>query len=104
MSDMLETFVRKGIENEIKTNYPHIQHPAGMYAKIVQVKTDNEKYVYTLKILDKTLNVDNDFPEIPNVKSSIRAQKKTLWLYFYYMEEVMYLFWGGVNDDYCRGK
>lgn len=52
MSDMLETFVRKGIENEIKTNYPHIQHPAGMYAKIVQVKTDNEKYVYTLKILD----------------------------------------------------
>ena len=37
MSDMLETFVRKGIENEIKTNYPHIQHPAGMYAKIVQV-------------------------------------------------------------------
>ena len=32
MSDMLETFVRKGIENEIKTNYPHIQHPAGMYA------------------------------------------------------------------------
>ena len=75
---MLETFVRKGIENEIKTNYPHIQHPAGMYAKIVQVKTDNEKYVYTLKILDKTLNVDNDFPEIPNVKSSIRAQKEDI--------------------------
>ena len=41
MSDMLETFVRKEIENEIKTNYPHIQHPAGMYAKIVQVKTKN---------------------------------------------------------------
>ena len=78
MSDMLETFVRKGIENEIKTNYPHIQHPAGMYAKIVHVKTDNEKYVYTLKILDKTLNVNNDFPEIPNVKSSIKAQKEDI--------------------------
>ena len=49
-----------------------------MYAKVVQVKTDNEKYVYTLKILDKTLNVDNDFPEIPNVKSSIRAQKEDI--------------------------
>ena len=72
MSDMLETFVRKGIENEIKTKYPHIQHPAGMYAKVVQVKTDNEKYVYTLKILDKT------FPEIPNVKSSIKARKEDI--------------------------
>lgn len=30
MSDMLETFVRKEITNEIKTNYPHIQYPAGM--------------------------------------------------------------------------
>ena len=49
-----------------------------MYAKVVQVKTDNEKYVYTLKILDKTLNVDNDFPEIPNVKSSIKARKEDI--------------------------
>lgn len=104
MSDMLETFVRKGIENEIKTNYPHIQHPAGMYAKIVQVKTDNEKYVYTLKILDKTLNVDNDFPEIPNVKSSIRAQKEDIVavLLLYGGSDVFVL--GGVNDDHCRGK
>ena len=75
MSDMLETFVRKGIENEIKTNYPHIQHPAGMYAKIVQVKTDNEKYVYTLKILDKTMNTNEDFPEIPGVKTDIAFEK-----------------------------
>lgn len=53
MSDMLETFVRKGIENEIKTNYPHIQHPAGMYAKIVQVKTDNENMCTLSKFLTK---------------------------------------------------
>ena len=104
MSDMLETFVRKEITNEIKTNYPHIQYPAGMYARIVQAKQDGEKYMYTLKILDKTLNVDNDFPEIPNVRSAYRYRKMILWLFFYYMEEVMYLFWGGVNDDHCRGK
>lgn len=95
MSDMLETFVRKEIENEIKTNYPHIQHPAGMYAKVVQVKTDNEKYVYTLKILDKTLNVDNDFPEIPNVKSSIKAQKEDI--------VVVLLLYGG-SDVFILGR
>lgn len=95
MSDMLETFVRKEIENEIKTNYPHIQHPAGMYAKIVQVKTDNEKYVYTLKILDKTLNVDNDFPEIPNVRSSIQVQKDDI--------VVVLLLYGG-SDVFILGR
>ena len=66
-----------------------------MYAKVVQVKTDNEKYVYTLKILDKTLNVDNDFPEIPNVKSSIRAQKEDI--------VVVLLLYGG-SDVFVLGR
>ena len=95
MSDMLEVFVKKTMEKEIKENYPHIQNPPGMYAKVVQVKTDNEKYVYTLKILDKTLNVDNDFPEIPNVKSSIRAQKEDI--------VVVLLLYGG-SDVFVLGR
>ena len=72
-----------------------VQHPAGMYAKVVQAKTDNEKYVYTLKILDKTLNVDNDFPEIPNVKSSIMAQKEDI--------VVVLLLYGG-SDVFVLGR
>ena len=95
MSDMLETFVRKGITNEIKTNYPHIQYPAGMYARIVQAKQDGEKYMYTLKILDKTLNVDNDFPEIPNVRSSIQIQKDDI--------VVVLLLYGG-SDVFILGR
>ena len=58
-------------------------------------KTDNEKYVYTLKILDKTLNVDNDFPEIPNVKSSIMAQKEDI--------VVVLLLYGG-SDVFVLGR
>lgn len=92
MSDMLETFVRKEITNEIKTNYPHIQYPAGMYARIVQA---GEKYMYTLKILDKTLNVDNDFPEIPNVRSSIQIQKDDI--------VVVLLLYGG-SDVFILGR
>lgn len=29
MSDMLEVFVKKTMEKEIKENYPHIQNPPG---------------------------------------------------------------------------
>lgn len=53
MSDMLETFVRKEITNEIKTNYPHIQYPAGMYARIVQAKQDAKNICTLSRFLTK---------------------------------------------------
>lgn len=42
-----------------------------MYAKVIQVKESSGGYTYTLKILDKAMNNDNDFPEIPNVKTEV---------------------------------
>ena len=66
-----------------------------MYARIVQAKQDGEKYMYTLKILDKTLNVDNDFPEIPNVRSSIQIQKDDI--------VVVLLLYGG-SDVFILGR
>ena len=66
-----------------------------MYARIVQAKQDGEKYMYTLKILDKTLNVDNDFPEIPNVRSSIQVQKDDI--------VVVLLLYGG-SDVFILGR
>ncbi len=75
MSDMLHTFVKKELEKQIQENYPHMRHPSGMYAKITQAREDNGRYVCTLKILDKAMNIDNDFPEIPNVKTDIPFQQ-----------------------------
>ena len=75
MSDMLETFVKKEMAKQIKEKYPHVQHPSGMCARVIKTQESGKLFKYTLKILDKTMNDDNDFPEIPNVKSSIELQK-----------------------------
>lgn len=75
MSDMLETFVRKEMEKHIKEEYPHVQQPSGMCARVVRTQQSGDQFKYTLKILDKTMNDNNDFPEIPNVNSSIELQK-----------------------------
>ncbi len=75
MSDMLEGFVKKTMQTEIKENYPHMQHPSGMYAKIVRVTENDGKYTCVLKILDKTMDTDEDFPEIPGVKTGIAFEK-----------------------------
>ncbi len=75
MSDMLRMFVKKEIEKQIQEKYPHVQHPLGVYANVVQVEEINGKYVCTLKILDNARNIDNDFPEIPNVKTDIELKE-----------------------------
>ena len=75
MSDMLEVFVKKTMEKEIKENYPHIQNPPGMYAKVVRVTETAGTYTCVLKILDKTMNTNEDFPEIPGVKTDIAFEK-----------------------------
>ncbi len=71
MSDMMENFVKRTMDSYIKEKYSHLQYPSGMYARVVRAQQNK----YTLKILDKNLNANNDFPEIPNVKSNIELQK-----------------------------
>ena len=75
MSDMLQTFVKKEMEKQIQEKYPHVQYPSWMYAKVVRSKEINGRYLCTLKILDKAMNTDNDFPEIPNVKTEIELKQ-----------------------------
>lgn len=75
MSDMLEVFVKKTMEKEIKENYPHVQNPSGMYARVVRVTESDGIYTCVLKILDKTMNTHEDFPEIPDVKTDIAFEK-----------------------------
>lgn len=73
MSDMLQVFVKKEMEKQIRNNYPHMKQPAGLYAKVVQAKEENGVSVCTLRILDQMFQENNDFPEIPNVKTSIQV-------------------------------
>lgn len=75
MSDMLEVFVKKTMEKEIKENYSHVQNPSGMYARVVRVTEADGIYTCVLKILDKTMNTHEDFPEIPDVKTDIAFEK-----------------------------
>ena len=91
MSGMMETFVKKTMEDLIKKKYPHLQYPLGMYARVVGVQDDR----YTLKILDKNMNDNNDFPEIPNVKSEIELQKNDI--------AVVLLLYGG-NGFHILGR
>ena len=38
MSDMMKMFVEQELQNQIKENYPHMQYPPGLYAKVVSVE------------------------------------------------------------------
>lgn len=75
MADMLQTFVKQELDKQIQEKYPHIQHPSGMYANVTQARKTNDKYVCTLKLLDRAMNVDNGFPEIPDVKTDLEVKQ-----------------------------
>lgn len=75
MADMLQAFVKQEMDKQIQEKYPHIQHPSGMYANVVQVKKANDKYICTLKLLDRAMHADNDFPEIPDVKTNLEVKQ-----------------------------
>lgn len=75
MSDMLKTFVAKELKEQIENEYSHIKYPAGMYAKVLQVKKENGISECVLKILDKNLNEDNVFSELPGIKTELELKK-----------------------------
>ena len=75
MADMLRSFVRGEVQRQIREKYPYIQHPSGMCAKIVQVKANDGKYTYTLRMLDEFMNIDDNLPEIPDVNTELELKK-----------------------------
>lgn len=78
MSDMMKMFVGQELGNQIKENYPHLQYPPCLYAKVVAVKETEGLCDVTLKILDKNRQPDSRFPEIPKVRTDIQMQKDDL--------------------------
>lgn len=75
MSDMMKQFVAQGLSQQIKANYPHMQYPPFIYAKAVNVRSVDENYEATLKILDKNRQADSRFPEVPKVVTDIAVSK-----------------------------
>lgn len=75
MAGMLQLFVKNEMEKQMQEKYPYAKYPVGMYAKIAQVKASGSGYMCTLKILDKELKEDKNFPEIPNVKTGIELKQ-----------------------------
>ena len=75
MSDMMKQFVAQELSQQIKDNYPHMQYPPLLCAKVVNVRQKEGQYEATLKILDKNRNVDSRFPEVPKVVTDIPILK-----------------------------
>ena len=79
MSDMLKRFVEEELGEQIKQNYPHMQYPPGLYARVVTVKEKSEGlYVTTLKILDKNkrnvYNENRKRQDLKRLRRSIRVK------------------------------
>ena len=75
MSDMMKMFVEQELQNQ---NYPHMQYPPSLYAKVVSVRQNGELYEATIKILDKNKQPDIRFPEVPKVKTDIPVLKNEI--------------------------
>ncbi len=66
---MLEAMISAAIDKKIKTEYPHLELPAAVYARVTKVQELVVGYEYNLKVLDEIKEVDESFPEIPGVRS-----------------------------------
>lgn len=75
MSDMMAKFVRETLDETLKSDYPHMRYPPCICAKVVNVKEKDGMYDCTLNILDKNMNRDMQFPEIPAVLTGIPVKK-----------------------------
>ncbi len=75
MADTLRNFVNKAMDEEITENYPHLRHPACVYAKVVSVSSKNGIYTTTLRILDKNKQKDQEYTDTPKVRTEIEVSK-----------------------------
>ena len=71
---MLEQMIQNVIEKLVKARYQHIKRPTAVYAKITKAQESSDYYVYNLKILDENKDIDTSYPEIPDVKSTVKLE------------------------------
>ncbi|EKS54343.1 hypothetical protein D186_23366 [Citrobacter freundii ATCC 8090 = MTCC 1658 = NBRC 12681] len=66
---MLEQYVHAVVDKKIRQEYPHIELPGAVCARITKAQLGEAYHTYSVKILDANREVDERFPEVPNVKS-----------------------------------
>lgn len=73
---MLEQMINGTIDKKISVDYPHLRYPALVKARVTRASEYGSPwYRYNLKILDKNGEVDEHFPEVPEVLSRQRYEK-----------------------------
>ena len=93
MADFLNEFVKVTMEDEIKTNYPHIKSPSIVYAKVTEMKQAGDIRLVTLRILTAEWKADENYPPFPFVKT-----EHELW--DSHMAVTYHTYWGGAWNDY----
>ena len=71
----IRMFVKKVVNELIKSDYPHLRLPAGCVAKITGKAAAGQGYVYSIRILKKNGEEDDAIPEIPGVYDSASLEK-----------------------------
>lgn len=75
MGGMLKEMIENTLDELIDGKYPHLKNPQAVQASICQVEGIHEgRWKATLKILDKSGEVDLDYPEIPGVLTDMELQ------------------------------
>lgn len=100
MAGALENFVKAAMKDELAANYPHLELPAIVYARVQSVKplerfevrdlviyNDDSHgsgfrghitvpwYEYSLTILDRFGHPDREFPAVPQIRSRKQFQQ-----------------------------
>ena len=68
---MLEEMIKAVFNKQIAVKYPHLQHPAFMRAQVTAATPAGGWRRYNLRIFGKNGELDDSFPEIPNVYSKL---------------------------------
>jgi len=92
---MLSEMIRSVIGKTMQTDYPHILIPLAVKARVTKVWGGAAIYQYNLQILNPTGADDEQYPEIPGVKSDVALERG---------ETAAVLLMYGQLDPYIVGK
>lgn len=68
---MFREFIELEIKRLIMEKYAYLRRPSAVYARVTQRQNGS----VSLRILDKNKSVDEEYPEIPLVKTALELEK-----------------------------
>lgn len=76
--DMVKTAVEKIVKELMVKSYPHTQQPPGMYAMVMEVHEKGQYKETVIRMLDKTMARDENYPDIPGVRTDLDVKEKDI--------------------------